>query len=82
MCLLECENISRIIRKAELLLGDKAVERNSAELEKYALVEHFPHETGKFPEIRILFLILFIACFMTLAKSINLSIPQVDLKST
>ena len=69
MCLLECENISRIIRKAELLLGDKAVERNSAELEKYAVVEHFPHETGKFPEIRILFFILFRSYVITIANS-------------
>lgn len=68
----------RRMKRAKLLLGVGIIENNNAELEKHTFnISHSRLET--FSEIWILFLTLFVACFIILAKSINLSIPQVDL---
>lgn len=59
--------------------GDEIIEKNSSEWEKYTSFNNSHSRLETFPELWILFLVLFIACFMTLANTINLSIPQVDL---
>lgn len=53
--------------------------KNCSELEKYTSFNNSHSRLETSSELCILFLVLFIVCFMTLANTINLSIPQVDL---